>query len=254
MTRTLTSLCLSLAVAAFACGESSESEPNVDSNDSMIQVEKRTAADVRQDLVAARDGAKDMRQHATRLAEQSNALQSGPALEDLRRVAQSTREAVRRLREKLQSPQATPGSKFARVPDEEFRRVMDKLADVNDAYLEKLEEELPHLAQKIRNGGAIAEVERDAIIVHVLDVIHNLNFALRAINDWIAEADNVALPRCAGSNRWGSFPAGGRCTVFGCSPEGGGCNLFGCFRAGGECNLHSCRNEIEPGEILCRVR
>jgi hypothetical protein len=252
MKRIASVVALCLAAGLLACAP--EGGDSIEASEGAIQVEKRTALEIKQEVSSARESAKELRQHAARLTNQSNASESAPALDDLRRVSQSVRQAVQRLREKLLSPQAQPGSRFARVPEEELKRVMDQLADINDAYLEQLEEELPSLAAKIRAGKPIAEVERDAVIVHVLDVIHNLNFALRTINEWIAEADNVAVARCAGSNRWGSFPAGGTCTIFGCSPAGGACNLFGCFRPGGECNLHSCTNEIEPGEVLCRPR
>jgi len=243
------------AVLVGCAGESSDDTASAEGA-ATIQMEKGTALELKSEVTAARDSARLLRHSALELTRDGRGAQweSPIALQQLEGTVTSSQAAVRRLRDKLLAPNARPGSRFANVPDAEVKRVQDRLADVADAYFEKLKEEIPALANKIVAREAISDIEKAAVHVHVLDVLQNLNFALRTVNEWIAEADNTAIPRCAGTNVWGSYPPGGSCTIFGCASEGGACNLFGCFERGGSCVLTGCTKEIEPGTLLCRPR
>jgi len=242
----------SIVVGCASPAESSDAEFAVSNLDTIVQVEKSTAQSLKQDVVAARSNMQQLRAHARRVSN-GELAQVDDAVREIDAIVAQAKQLVREMRAKLELPQAT-SRPFARVPRPEYARVIDRLADIHDAYLEKLRDEVQVLAKRISAGEDVSAMERNAVFVHVQDVAQNLNFALRHINEWIAEADGAPLPRCEGTNLWGSFPSGGACSFFGCWSAGGGCNLFGCFEAGGSCTFNGCVREVDADKPLCRPR
>ncbi len=55
--------------------------------------------------------------------------------------------------------------------------------------------------------------------------------------------------RCAGSNDFGRYVAGGGCNMYGCWPPSGYCNQFGCS-AVGSCTARGCANPVKS--IQCQ--